>query len=468
MTRPADRTALRGSKPHVIVTIVLFVILASLDNAALLVLPNILLSVSDDLGVATGSLGWITGTVLILTAVSAVGWGYWGDRSNRKRLLIAGTLGWSLGCWLTAQASSLQQLWAAQAFTAIGLGAIASIGFSTISDFVSPRRRGLAMSFWGLSQGAGGLFGGLYASQVGATDWRKPFSAMALLGTVSAVAYLFAYEPSRGRSEPALDGSDYEFIIQKEDLASIATITSNRWLIGQGFTAQLAYGALVWVPLLFQSKVRAEGFDIATATQVGGIFAALFQVAAVSSIGAGYLGDRWQRKNPRGRALLSMIGILGAIPFFIGFFFVPLRNLNVTAGASTTENAVEILTALVQNPWVGAAFGLSLGAAVLTSADSPNWFALIADVNLPEHRGTVFGAANLANGIGRGTGNALTGMAAASLLTWFAAPLNYAIGLAVFQLFFIPTGYAYWRVADSVEGDIATVTETLRARSTTQ
>ena len=39
---------------------------------------------------------------------------------------------------------------------AVGLGSVASIGFSVISDFISPRRRGLAMSLWGLSQGAGG------------------------------------------------------------------------------------------------------------------------------------------------------------------------------------------------------------------------------------------------------------------------------------------------------------------------
>jgi MFS family permease len=454
-----------GSRPHVVVTIILFVMLASLDNAAIMILPSILLTVSEDLNVATSLLGWVTASVLLVTALTAVAWGYWGDRSNRKWLLIAGTLEWSLGSWFTAQAITLPQLWAAQAFAAIGLGAIASIGFSTISDFVAPSRRGLAMSFWGLSQGAGSLFGGLYASQVGATDWRRPFISIAALGALAGCAYVIAYEPIRGRSEPELAGAVYDFRIERSDLPAIAAIRSNRWLIAQGVTAQLAYGALIWVPLLYQSKVQAEGYDIATSTQVGGIFAALFQVAAIASIGAGYLGDRWQSKNLRGRALLSMIGILGAIPFFLGFFFVPLQNLAITPGASTMANIYDILTSIIQNPWVGAAFGLSVCAAILTSADSPNWFALIADVNLPEHRGTVFGAANLANGIGRSAGNALTGLTAASLLTWFAAPLNYAIGLAVFQLFFIPTGYAYWKVSRTAEVDIMRVTKLLRARS---
>ena len=59
---------------------------------------------------------------------------------------------------MSGAASSYGQLFLWQVVTALGLGAIATVGFSVISDFVSPRRRGLAMSFWGLSQGIGGLF----------------------------------------------------------------------------------------------------------------------------------------------------------------------------------------------------------------------------------------------------------------------------------------------------------------------
>ena len=86
-------------------------------------------------------------------------------------------------------------------------------------------------------------------------------------------------------------------------------------------------------------------------------------------------------------------------------------------------------------------------------------------MNLPEHRGTVFGAANLANGIGRGFGNLLTGVAAASLLGWFDEPLNYVVGLAAFQVFFLPTGYAYWRAARTAPEDIAAARAILAARS---
>lgn len=460
-----DTEGRRSERAYTLYTVVIFVVLASLDNAALAVLPSMLLPVAEEFGIETSSLAWITAAVILITALTAVGWGFWGDRGNRKHLLIAGTVIWSVGSWATASATSLAGLAAWQMFMAVGLGTIASVGFSVISDFVSPRRRGLAMSFWGLSQGVGTLVGGLLASQGGAEEWRTPFRLIGYAGFVFAVLYLTTLNPARGRAEPELAGVVYEGVIALDDVPRIFQRRTNLWLIAQGVTAQLAYGSLIWVPLLYQSKVLEQGYSAVTATRVGGLYAAMFQVAAVSSVAAGWLGDRWQQKDPRGRAFLSMIGILGAIPFFVGFFFVPLRGLEIDPGASGMALLGETVSNLGSAPLVGFAFLLAVVAAVLTSADSPNWFALISDVNLPEHRGTVFGLGNLANGIGRFAGNWLTGVTAATLITSFAAPLNYALALTLFQAGFLPTGYAYWKASKVAPRDIEEMRATLRSRA---
>ena len=44
-------------------------------------------------------------------------------------------------------------------------------------------------------------------------------------------------------------------------------------------------------------------------------------------------------------------------------------------------------------------------------------------------------------------------------------PLNYAIGLAAFQLFFVPTGVMYWLASRTSPRDIETVRQRLRARA---
>jgi MFS family permease len=453
------RSGLSGSKPHKIWTIVVFVILASLDNAAIAIVPAMILPTAEALDTSSRALGFITGAVILLTAITSVAWGYWGDRSDRKRLLFFGTTVWAAGSWLSASASSYWHLLLWQLVMALGLGAIATVGFSVISDFVSPRRRGLAMSFWGISQGIGGLFGAYLASQAGSDDFRAPLRVIAVLGIVFAVLYLTTYQPPRGYAEPALEqlhatGAEYDHRIELGQVPALFEKRTNLWLVLQGFTAQIAYGSLIWVEFLYQNKVLEQGYDSSTATKVGGLLAAIFRVGALFSILAGHIGDRMQARHLSGRAKISAIGLLGAIPFFLIFFFLPLSGIDVTNGASTATLIPEVLAELVTNPFVATAFLTSMLALAFTSADSPNAFALISDVNLPEHRGTIFGMQNLVNGLGRSAGNALTGPVASALERSLSPPLNWAVGLAMFQVFFIPAGWMYWKAMKTSPGDI--------------
>jgi MFS family permease len=453
-----------GGRGHITFTIVVFVVLASLDNAALAVIPGMVNPLVDELGTSKLAIGVLTAATILVTALSSVPWGYWGDRTDRKRLLFQGTLIWSAGSLLSATATTYGWLFVWQVAMATGLGAVASVGFSVVSDLVPPRRRGLALSFWGLSQGIGTILGGLTSSQLGADDIRRPFLFIGVTGLVFAAAYLATFDVPRGFREPSLEGVEYDYRIERDQLHVLWERTTNRWLVLQGFAAQFAYGSLIWVPLLYQEKVIEQGYSTATATKVGGLFATLVTLGALTSILGGHIGDLWQARSRRGRALLSTIGILGAVPFFIAFFFVPLNGLDVTEGAGTVQLVTEVMRALITNPWVAVAFLTGGLAVALTSADSPNALAMIGDVNLPEHRGTVYGAANLANGVGRAAGNGLTSAAAGAIERVLAPPLNWAVGLAAFQLFFLPTGYCYWRASQTAPTDITAVTTELEGR----
>ena len=456
-----------GGRGHLIYTVVVFIILASLDNAALAVVPAMVLPVTEDLNTSEAAIAFLAGATILMTAITAVFWGYWGDRSQRKRLLILGTLIWAVAALVSASATTYLQLFIWQMVMAIGLGSIASVGFSVISDLVRPAHRGLAMSFWGISQGLGVIAGGLLASPLGADGFRIVFLIIGSVGLLFAAASLLAYDVPRGFREPQLEAvaTSYDYRIESSDIPHLRSVRSNLWLVLQGFFAQIAYGSLIWVPLLYQEKVIDQGYSSSTGTRVGGLYAALITIGALASILGGQLGDKWQARDLRGRARLSTIGILGAVPFFILFFFIPLRGLEVTNGASTATLIGEVLAQLFTNPWVAATFVAGLIAVALTSLDSPNWFALISDVNLPEHRGTVYGAGNLANGIGRSTGTALTGALAGAVERSIPAPWNWAVGLAAFQVFFLPTGYCYWKASQTCPGDITAVRDTLSERA---
>src|SRR5690606_23583704 len=109
--------------------------------------------------------------------------------------------------------------------------------------------------------------------------------------------------------------------------------------------------------------------------------------------------------------------------------------------------------------------GIALVAVALMNAQSPNWYALLTEVNPPEHRGTAFSFGNLVNGAGRTTGTYLVAYTFAAVERMLPPPTNYAVALAAFQLFFIPTGVMYWLASRSSPRDIAAVRLLMRRRA---
>jgi MFS family permease len=454
----------RGGAAHRGYSVVVFILLASLDNVAIGLAPPLYGSIGDAFGVGEGAIAVVTTATFLISAVAAVGWAYAGDRRDRKPVLIAGTLLWAAGTAGTGFAVGYGTFLGAQVIAAIGLGAVASVGFAVVSDLIQPRRRGLVMSFWGLSQGIGTLAGTLLGGLLGSTDWRRPFLVVTVVGLVATAAYVFTYDVPRGSSQPELAGVDYGHRISRGDLPVILGRRSNVWLILQGLSAQVAFGSLVWLPVLFRARAEDQGYSGGTAILIGSVFATLFQLGGALSILGGLLGDRLQRRTPRGRALVAAVGVGAAVPFYLVLFFVPMR-IDVPDGAGAGEVVRAVFLNVLREPTVAAALATAILALALTSANSPNWFAMIVDVNPPEHRGTVYSLGNLVNGVGRAGGNALVGVAFRALSGAFPPPLNYAVGLAAFQLFFIPTSVMYWLASRTVARDMAGVHELLDARA---
>lgn len=454
---------------HRAYSVVVFIVLASLDNVAIGLVPPLISPISRDLAVSESAIGIVTAVSFLVTAVAGVAWAYWGDRTNRKPLLMLGTLLWAAGLAGTALAGSWPAFLGAQLVASLGLGAVGSVGYSVVSDLITPRRRGLVMSLWGLSQGVGTLAGTLLGGVLGGADWHRPFWILAVVGLGATGAYLFTADIRRGQSEPELAGvfeagGDYEYRISRADLPAILRRRSNVWLIMQGLTAQLTFGSLVWLPRLLQAKAEDQGYPEATAILIGSLFATVFQLGGVLSIIGGLVGDRLQRRTLRGRALVAATGILGGIPFYLLLFFAPLTiDVAPDAGGGAVTRAV--LTSIFTQPAMTVTFLTALGALALTSANSPNWFALIADVNPPEHRGTVYSMGNLVNGVGRAVGNGLVGVVFRSLATAMPSPANYATGLALFQIFFVPTALMYYLASRTSPADITEVRGLLAERA---
>jgi MFS family permease len=457
----------------VIYSVFVFVALATFDNIIIGLFPPLFSSIAKDLNVHLSALGVVSGINILVTSVSSIYWGYLSGKFNRKKLIIIGTIIWCVSVFLTSRSSNYTQLLIFQIFTGIGLGCIASIGFSILTDYIPHKFRGMLLSIWGMSKGFGGIAGALMASLIAtSTNWRKPFEIVSIVGFFLTILYLFAKEPSLGESEPELrelikKGYKYSYNIEFKHLYKIALKHSNILLFIQGFFMNITTGSLIWLPTLYISKIKHQGYGGETAIIASGYLYAMFQIGGLTSAFFGYIGDRVQRKSFKGRALLTSFFVFITIPLYLGMFVIPMKNLSLS-----NNNAYFIFTDLLKqiigNSWMTAMFILSILASAAQSANTPNWLALITDVNLPEHRGTAFSVGNLANSLGRILGNAGIGVFLVIVSRYKGEPYNYIITLSALQVFLIPAAFCYIRMAKSNIKDINEVKHILseRAKST--
>lgn len=77
-----------GSNAHKYFTVVTFIVLASLDNAARGVFPPLYAVMTREFNVPEFTFGFISAASILLAAVTAVLWGYRSDRGGRKWLLL--------------------------------------------------------------------------------------------------------------------------------------------------------------------------------------------------------------------------------------------------------------------------------------------------------------------------------------------------------------------------------------------
>jgi len=453
-----------------IYTIFVFVALAAFDNIIIGLFPPLFSSIAKDLNVNLSALGLVSAMNILVTAISSIYWGYLAGKFNRKKLIIIGTIFWSISVFLTSHSSTYIQLFIFQIFTGIGLGCIASIGFSVLTDYIPHKFRGMLLSFWGMSQGFGGIAGALMASLIGtATNWRKPFEIVSIVGFFLIILYFFIREPTLGESEPELqelikEGYNYTYNMEFKHFKEILSKRSNIFLFFQGFFMNISTGSLIWLPTLYISKIQQQGYSNKVAIIASGYLYALFQIGGLTSGFFGYLGDKFQRKTYKGRALLTSIAVFISMPLYFAMFMIPMNNLSLSDN-NVSSILISILKQSVTNPWITVMFVLSFFASAAQSTNTPNWLALITDVNFPEHRGTAFSLANIASSFGRTLGNVGIGYLLAIVSKYAGEPNNYIITLIIFQMFLIPSAMLYIKMAKSNVKDISKVKSVLRTRA---
>ncbi len=158
--------------------------------------------VQKDLGLTNTQLGSIAGVFSFAWALAAFGVSRISDMvGNRKLLLIAATIAFSLCSVLTGLATTFAFLIGARILMGIAEGGVMPISHAIVASEVEPQHRGLAQ---GIAQNLGSNFFGSFVAPVALVwlaihyGWQNAFFIAGLPGIVcAALIWFFIKEPER-------------------------------------------------------------------------------------------------------------------------------------------------------------------------------------------------------------------------------------------------------------------------------
>ena len=251
-----------------------------------------------------GAVGTVFGAVFGLALMAS---GLAADLLGRKRVLVVGTLLFSVGILGSGFAKGIGGMMLFYGvLNALGQCCIAPASYALLSKYhVETRSTAMAVFQGAVYSGIilSSLFGGFLAEQ-GEGVWRWAFWIMGTGGIAWAVAMQFGMRPEPVASE---DGSEKdEASIKEAFFALLKKPTAVLIAVAFGFFMYGNLGLRLWMPMFMTRSF--EGVGTAKAALHGVLWLNLFALA--SCILTAKAIDRFGTKRPRIRLEVSVLGFL--------------------------------------------------------------------------------------------------------------------------------------------------------------
>jgi len=335
----------RGYARYVLLLMVGINLLNYLDRyVAAAVAPQ----VQDELHLTNSEVGLFGTAFLLVYAIAAIPFGYWGDRGVRKTVIGVGVTIWSIATVLTGFARNYAQLFLSRAVVGIGEASYYPAGTSLMSDWFPKEQRARVMSLWGAGSTIGialGYAGGGYIAD--ALGWRAAFFIAGIPGLLLAFLAFQMREPLRGAVEkagPAVARTAEASFRKFLDLLKIPTLRAT--IISQTLLFFVLASNAFWLPTVLQRR-----FEMSS-TRAGLLSGAVIVVGGlIGTLAGGWLADRRALKSPSAHLETGIVGFLagavliaiaivsplnvGPIPVFVPVFLVTVVCLYLYSGPFT-------------------------------------------------------------------------------------------------------------------------------------
>jgi len=304
--------------------IALLWVVACLNYLDRMILITMRTSIKETIEMTDAQFGLLT-TIFLVTygLLSPIG-GFVADKFNRSRIIIFSLFAWSATTWLTAHATTLNELLFYRALMGISEACYFPAAGALIMDYHRTKTRSLAngihLSGVMVGSGLGGL-GGWIADR---HDWRFVFEFFGAIGIVYAIVLLWML-----RDRPR-DVAPANTIVEKPAPVRLGEALKSLFS-RKAFILMLCFWGLLgvaswafagWLPTYLREQFEMSQ-GRAGLTALGYIYSA----SLVGMVAGGWLADRATRKNPRGRILVGVVGIFVAIPGVLLVANVPVLGV---------------------------------------------------------------------------------------------------------------------------------------------
>jgi predicted MFS family arabinose efflux permease len=302
----------------VLATLCFVYVLNFLDRSLLSILAK---PIQDSLHVTDGQLGLIGGLYFALFyCFISIPVGWIADRTGRVWVLSLACALWSVATMACGLAANYLQLVVARMTVGIGEAGGVPPSYAIVSDYFPPGRRGTALGIYNLGPPIGAALGVAFGASIAAAySWRDAFIALGSVGLLAALLVILTVrEPLRGGldcpgnadSTPSGFGQTIAMFFSRPSLMLAA--------LGSGATQVITYGAGNFTTLFL---MREKGM---TLNEVAIYYALVVGIGMSAGIFvSGRVIDRLTRRWKQAYALVPAASLALAVPFFIGFVWVP-------------------------------------------------------------------------------------------------------------------------------------------------
>ena len=262
-------------------------------------------SIVEAMPMTDAQFGLLTSVFLWVYGLLSPFAGFLADRFNRSRVIIGSLFVWSGVTWLTAHATTFEELLATRALMGISEACYIPAALALIADYHRGATRSLATGIHmaGIMAGQSlGFLGGIISEK---HDWSYAFSFFGIIGIVYSLILALFLRDAPPQEERILSRVSFG----KGVAALFRQPNYVKALAFWGLLGVVGWMIVGWLPTFYK-----EHFNLPQGE--AGMYATVYvhSVGLAGVLLGGFLADRWSRSTPRGRILVPAIGLLLAAP----------------------------------------------------------------------------------------------------------------------------------------------------------